>query len=59
MLNTNNTSQVVLPAWVMEGAQNEFEQLLNANKYINSKRYPGYRVVSITNGIALCEIEVL
>lgn len=59
MLNTNNTSQVVLPAWVTEGAQNEFEQLLNARKYINNKRYPGYRVVSITDGIALCEIEVL
>lgn len=58
MLDKTET-KVVLPMWVWKGAQNEFEQLLNANKYINAKRYPGYRVLSITDGIALCEREVL
>ncbi|MDC2867529.1 hypothetical protein [Bacillus sp. BP-3] len=59
MIDGQILTSVVLPRWVTEGAQNEFEQLLNARKYINNKRYPGYRIVSITNGIALCEVEVL
>lgn len=54
MLDKTET-KVVLPAWIWKGAQNDFELMLNARKYINSKRYPGYRVLSVTDGIALCE----
>ncbi|CAM4401785.1 hypothetical protein BAMA_18270 [Bacillus manliponensis] len=57
MLNLQNVSQVVLPTWVMEGVKNEFELMLKAREYINAARYPGYRIVSIRNGMASCEKE--
>ncbi|PFS55818.1 hypothetical protein [Bacillus thuringiensis] len=57
MLNQQTVTNVVLPAWVYEGAKNEQEIMRNACRYINRipKRYPGYKVLLVNNGIAKCE----
>ncbi|MHA4153293.1 hypothetical protein [Bacillus cereus] len=56
MLNQQTISNVVLPAWVYEGAKNEQEIMRNACRYINRipKRYPGYKVLAVNDGIAKC-----
>lgn len=57
MLNQKVISSVVLPAWVHEDAINEQEVMRNACRYINRipKRYPGYKVLEVNDGIAKCE----
>lgn len=52
-----NQSKVVLPAWVSEGAKNEQEMKMKAIEYITPDRYPGYKILNIKNGIAVCERE--
>ncbi|WCS66599.1 hypothetical protein 0105phi72_054 [Bacillus phage 0105phi7-2] len=53
-----NQSKVVLPSWVSEGAKNEKEAKAKAIEYITPDRYPGYRILKVKNGIAICEREV-
>ncbi|MED0876586.1 hypothetical protein [Bacillus mobilis] len=53
-----NQSQVVLPSWVSEGAKNEQEIKAKAIEYITPDRYPGYKILKIKDGIAVCEREV-
>lgn len=53
-----NQSKVVLPAWVSEGAKNEQEIKAKAIEYITPNRYPGYKILKVKNGIAICEREV-
>ncbi|SMD67755.1 hypothetical protein BACERE00185_00251 [Bacillus mobilis] len=57
MLNQQTMSNVVLPAWVYKDANSEQEIMRNASRYINRipKRYPGYKVLEVNNGIAKCE----
>ncbi|WP_176546623.1 hypothetical protein [Bacillus thuringiensis] len=50
-----NQLKVVLPSWVSEGAKNEQE--MKAIEYITPDRYPGYKILNIKNGIAVCERE--
>ncbi|WP_180235958.1 hypothetical protein [Bacillus wiedmannii] len=52
-----NQSKVVLPAWVWKGARNEQEAKAKAIEYITPDRYPGYKILNIKDGIALCERE--
>lgn len=52
-----NQSKVVLPSWVWEGVKNEKEAKLRAVKYITPDRYPGYKIIKIQGGIAVCERE--
>ncbi|WP_179880286.1 hypothetical protein [Bacillus cereus] len=52
-----NQSKVVLPSWVSEGVKNEKEAKLRAIEYITPDRYPGYKVIKVRGGIALCERE--
>ncbi|MCB4848568.1 hypothetical protein LHW04_26275 [Bacillus tropicus] len=51
-------SKVVLPAWVWKGARNEKEAKEKAIEYITPDRYPGYKILKVKNGIAICEREV-
>lgn len=53
-----NQSNVVLPAWVRKGAQNEKEAKARAIEYITPDRYPGYKIIKIQGDIAVCEREV-
>ncbi|WP_167498234.1 hypothetical protein [Bacillus dicomae] len=53
-----NQSKVVLPSWVSEGAKNEQEIKAKAIEYITPDRYPGYKILKVKNGIAICEREV-
>ncbi|MCC2413998.1 hypothetical protein NST14_30420 [Bacillus sp. FSL W8-0519] len=57
MLNQQTMSNVVLPAWVYKDANSEQEIMRNAYRYINRipKRYPGYKVLEVNDGIAKCE----
>lgn len=57
MLNQQIISQVVLPAWVYEDAKTEQEIKGNAYIYINRvpRRYPGYKILEVNDGIAKCE----
>ncbi|MEK3933615.1 hypothetical protein [Bacillus sp. FSL R7-0642] len=52
-----NQSKVVLPSWVSEGAKNEQEIKAKAIEYITPDRYPGYKILKVKNGIAICERE--
>ncbi|MCU5181551.1 hypothetical protein [Bacillus toyonensis] len=52
-----NQSKVVLPSWVWKGARNEKEAKAKAIEYITPDRYPGYKILNIKDGIALCERE--
>lgn len=52
-----NQSKVVLPSWVWKGARNEKEAKAKAIEYITPDRYPGYKVSSVKDGIAICERE--
>ncbi|WP_170953365.1 hypothetical protein [Bacillus cereus] len=52
-----NQSKIVLPAWVWKGAQNEKEAKAKAIEYITPDRYPGYKILNIKDGIAVCERE--
>ncbi|MGE6504379.1 hypothetical protein ACQKF0_29540 [Bacillus wiedmannii] len=53
-----NQSKVVLPSWVIEGVKNEQEMKVKAIEYITPDRYPGYKILKVKNGIAICEREV-
>ena len=53
-----NQSKVVLPSWVSEGAKNEQEMKVKAIEYITPDRYPGYKILNIKDGIAVCKREV-
>ncbi|MDR4987121.1 hypothetical protein RGU74_26870 [Bacillus cereus] len=53
-----NQSKVVLPAWVNKGAKNEHEIKVKAIEYITPDRYPGYKILKIKDGIAVCEREM-
>lgn len=55
MINTQ--SKVLLPAWCWKDAKSTEELKQNVLKYINPKRYPGYRVLKVSNGFAICERE--
>ena len=52
-----NQSKVVLPSWVREGVRNEKEAKAKAIEYITPDRYPGYKILKVKNGIAICERE--
>ncbi|MGR6008152.1 hypothetical protein ACT7CZ_03335 [Bacillus cereus] len=52
-----NQSKVVLPSWVWKGARNEKEAKAKAIEYITPDRYPGYKILNIKDGIAVCERE--
>ncbi|WP_165502261.1 hypothetical protein [Bacillus wiedmannii] len=52
-----NQSKVVLPSWVTEGAKSEQEMKIKAIEYITPDRYPGYKILKIKDGIAVCERE--
>jgi hypothetical protein len=52
-----NQSKVVLPSWVWKGARNEKEAKMKAIEYITPDRYPGYKILKIKDGIAVCERE--
>ncbi|WP_176545426.1 hypothetical protein [Bacillus pseudomycoides] len=54
-----NQSKVVLPAWVWKGARNEKEVKAKAIEYITPDRYPGYKISSVKDGIAICERDVM
>lgn len=56
MLDKTET-KVVLPSWVWKGARNEKEAKAKAIEYITPDRYPGYKVLNIKDGIAVCERE--
>ncbi|MCR6795717.1 hypothetical protein [Bacillus paranthracis] len=53
-----NQSKVVLPSWVSKGAKNEQEIKVKAIEYITPDRYPGYKILKIKDGIAVCEREM-
>ncbi|MCQ6530531.1 hypothetical protein [Bacillus mycoides] len=57
MIASNNVTKVVLPAWVYEGEKTEQEIHRNASQYLQRvpKRYLGYRILKIENGMAVCE----
>lgn len=50
-------SKVLLPAWCWKDAKSTDELKQNVLKYINPKRYPGYRVLKVSQGFAICERE--
>lgn len=50
-------SKVLLPAWCWKDAKSTDEVKQNVLKYINPKRYPGYRVLKVSKGFAICERE--
>ncbi|WP_179864221.1 hypothetical protein [Bacillus cereus] len=52
-----NQSKVVLPSWVWKGARDEKEAKAKAIEYITPDRYPGYKILKIKDGIAVCERE--
>ncbi|ETT85535.1 hypothetical protein C174_01594 [Bacillus mycoides FSL H7-687] len=52
MINTQ--TRVVLPGWCFKGTNQE-EIKKNVLKYINPKCYPGYRVLKVSKGFAICE----
>lgn len=56
MINTQ--SKVLLPAWCWKDAKSTEEVKQNVLKYINPKRYPGYRVLKVSKGFAICEREM-
>lgn len=53
-----NQSKVLLPAWCWKDAKSTDEVKQNVLKYINPKRYPGYRVLKVSKGFAICEREM-
>ncbi len=53
----NKQSKVLLPQWVWQEANSTDEIKQNVLKYINPKRYPGYRVLKVSKGFAICERE--
>ncbi|PEQ09142.1 hypothetical protein [Bacillus toyonensis] len=57
MLDKKVITSVVLSSWVSEGAKNEREMKVKAIEYITPDRYPGYKILKIKDGIALCERE--
>lgn len=48
-------TRVLLPAWCWKDAKSTDEVKKNVLKYINPKRYPGYRVLKVSKGFAICE----
>ncbi|WP_180230359.1 hypothetical protein [Bacillus cereus] len=52
-----NQSKVVLPSWVWKGARDEKEAKAKAIEYITPDCYPGYKILKIKDGIAVCERE--
>jgi len=52
----NNTTRVLLPAWIFERAGDEQELKRLIVKYVN-KNYPDYRIVKVKDGFAICEID--
>ncbi|MFK4417150.1 hypothetical protein ABH961_005739 [Bacillus sp. RC251] len=48
-------SKVLLPQWVWQEANSTDEVKQNVLKYINPRRYPGYRVLKVSKGFAICE----
>jgi hypothetical protein len=51
-------TRVLLPQWVWQEANSTDEVKQNVLKYINPKRYPGYRVLKVSKGFAICEREM-
>lgn len=54
MSSFGNTTNVLLPAWIWEEAQNKEHLKQLIVEYM--KRYPGYRVLKVKNRFAVCEI---
>lgn len=50
----NQMTNVVLPGWCLKGASQE-EVKQNILQYM--QRYPGYKVLRVKNGMAICERE--
>lgn len=49
-------SKVVLPVWIFEQAQGNTEEIKRlVLEYM--KRYEGYRVVKVSKGLAICEVN--
>jgi hypothetical protein len=54
-MQMHNISNVRLPEWIWETAQNEAELKRLVIKYM--WRYPGYRVLKVKGRFAVCEID--
>ncbi|SHH74897.1 hypothetical protein SAMN05421807_112132 [Virgibacillus chiguensis] len=54
-MQMHNISNVRLPEWIWETAQNEADLKRLVIKYM--WRYPGYRVLKVKGRFAVCEIE--
>lgn len=52
----NNQTNVVLPAWIFEQAQDKEHLKQLVLKYMR-KGYPTYQVKRIKNGFAVCEFN--
>jgi len=52
----HNQSNVVLPAWIFEQAQDKERLKEFVLEYVK-KRYPGYVVKKVKNRFAVCEIS--
>lgn len=53
---TANTTKVVLPEWIFHQAGDDKQELKRLIvQYM--QRYPGYKVLKVKNGFAICEVE--
>lgn len=50
----HNKSNVLLPAWVFEQAQDKNQQRQLIKQYM--KRYPGYTILEVKGRFAICDI---
>ena len=53
---TNNTTRVLLPAWIFERARDKQELKRLIVRYMQ-KNYPDYRIVKVKGMFAICERE--
>ena len=53
---TANTTKVVLPEWIFHQADDDKQELKRLIvEYM--KRYPGYKILKVKDGFAICEID--
>ena len=51
----SNTTKVVLPEWIFEQTKDKNELKRLIVDYM--KRYPGYKILKVKGGFAICEVE--
>lgn len=55
-LISNNKTRVVLPGWIFARAGDDKQELKRLIvDYM--KRYPGYKILKVKDGFAICEID--